>query len=207
MIRRIVPNVRALVFDLAGVLVDIRGPESLERLSEGRVTRDDFFRFWSQSPWAHRIHLGECSPEQFASGAVREFSLSTSPENFLVEFRAWLQGPYPGALALLDALRPHYQLACLSNAHELDVARFRHEFDLDRHVDRCFFSNEIRLRKPDLACYEYAIRELGVRPHEVAFFDDSKENVDAATILGIHGYVVDGFESLKGELARLGLLR
>lgn len=45
-------TIRALVFDLAGVLLDVGGIESLRNLSGGRVGEEEFGRFWSCSPWA-----------------------------------------------------------------------------------------------------------------------------------------------------------
>ena len=35
-----------VVFDLAGVLLDFRGAESVARLSGGRIGRAEFDRFW-----------------------------------------------------------------------------------------------------------------------------------------------------------------
>jgi putative hydrolase of the HAD superfamily len=118
-------TIRALVFDLAGVLLDFGGLESLRDLSGGRVGEEEFARFWSRSGWADRLYRGQCSPEAFAAGAVEEFSLAVTPAEFLAAFQTWLHGPYPGAFELIRTLRPHYQVACLSNTNVLDVRRFR----------------------------------------------------------------------------------
>lgn len=196
-----------LIFDLSGVLVGIRGPESLAELSGGRITREDFFRFWSVSPWAHRIHLGACTPHEFAVGAVEELGLAIMPEAFLENFRSWLQGPYPGALDLLARLRPRYAIACLSNAHEIDVARFRGEFDLTSYFDRCFFSNEMQLRKPDPECYRSALRDLNVSADQALFFDDGAENVEGARAVGMRAYLTDGLDALRTQLIALGIVQ
>src|SRR6187399_3330792 len=65
---------RALVFDLAGVLLDFGGVESLRDLSNARLGAEEFGRFMSRSPWANALYSGRCSPEAFAAGAVDEFS-------------------------------------------------------------------------------------------------------------------------------------
>jgi len=199
-------RVRALVFDLAGVLLDFGGIESLDELSGGRISAEAFGRFWSRSPWADRLYCGRCSPEEFAAGAVQAFSLPITPPEFLTAFRAWLRGPYPGALDLLRQLRPHYHLACLSNTNALDVRRFREELKLHEQLDQCFFSNEIGLRKPDPNCYRHVLQHLGMRPHEVAFFDDSFECVAGARELGIQAYQCAGIDSLSSTLRQLGTI-
>ena len=38
-------KIRARVFDLAGVLLDFGGVESVHTLSDGRVAEEEFFRF------------------------------------------------------------------------------------------------------------------------------------------------------------------
>jgi glucose-1-phosphatase len=196
---------RALVFDLAGVLLDFGGVESLRALSDGRVGAGEFGRFWSRSPWADALYCGRCSPEAFAAGVVDELSLAVSPAEFLLAFRAWLRGPYPGAFDLLGALRPHYRLACLSNTNALDVQRFRDELRLPEAFDRCFFSNEIGLRKPDADCYRHVVDALGVRADEIVFFDDSRECVDGARAAGLHAHQVIGLDELRAALRRLNI--
>jgi glucose-1-phosphatase len=108
-------TIRALVFDLAGVLLDFGGPESLHKLSDGRIGDEEFFRFWAEAKCAHDFHCGRCTPEEFARQAVRELGLGVTSERFLAEYNTWLRGLYPGAPELLEGLRPQHRVACLSN--------------------------------------------------------------------------------------------
>lgn len=200
-------QIQALVFDLAGVLLDFGGLDSIAELSGGRTGAEAFSLFWSRSRWADDLYRGACSPEEFAEGAVTELSLTASPAKFLAAFRTWLRGPYPGAFDLLRDLRPHYRLACLSNTNPLDVARFRGELQLHERFDRCFFSNEIGLRKPDPDCYRHVVEDLGVRPGEIAFFDDSLECVSGARDVGMRAYQCDGIEAVRNTLRQLDIFR
>ena len=68
-------KIRALVFDLAGVLLDFGGVESLHKLSGGRIGEPKFFRFWSEARCAHDLHCGRCTREDFARQAVLGFGL------------------------------------------------------------------------------------------------------------------------------------
>jgi putative hydrolase of the HAD superfamily len=193
---------RALVFDLAGVLLDFRGPDSIHAMSNGRVDEAGFFRFWHEAACAHDLHCGRCTPEQFAEAAVRELGLHVTPDAFLTDYKTWFRGPYDGALELLDQLRPRFTTACLSNANELDVKRFGDELQLHLRLDGCFYSNELGLRKPDAAIYRHVSRALDIPMHEMAFFDDSAEIVRGARAAGMHAYHVTGFEQLRQLLAR-----
>jgi glucose-1-phosphatase len=199
-------NIRALVFDLAGVLLHFGGIESLHKLSDGRISSEGFFRFWSEAKCAHDLHCGRCTPEQFAWQAVRELRLPVTSERFLAEYQTWLRGPYPGALELLEGLRPQYRVACLSNTDPVNVRKFDEELNLQNWFDECFYSNEIGLRKPDPNAYLHVSKALDVPPNEIAFFDDSLECVNGAIAVGMHGHHVAGFGDLRIRLSQMGIL-
>lgn len=199
-------TIRALVFDLAGVLLDFGGPESVYRMSDRRIGDREFFRFWSEAKCAHDLHLGRCTPEAFARHAVRELGLPVTSERFLAEYQTWLRGPYPGALKLLEALRPQYRVACLSNTDAVNVQRFDEELHLQNCFDQCCYSNEIGLRKPDPEAYLHVSKALDVPPNEIAFFDDSLEYVNGAIAVGMHGHHVTGFGDLQIRLNQMGIL-
>ncbi len=199
-------TIRALVFDLAGVLLDFRGPESLYKLSDGRIGDEEFFRFWSDAKCAHDFHCGRCTPEHFAWQAVRELGLRVTSGRFLAEYQTWLRGPYAGALELLESLRPKYRVACLSNTDALNVRKFDEELHLQNWFDECFYSNEIGLRKPDPKAYLHVSKVLDVPPHEIAFFDDSVACVNGAIAVGMHAHHVAGFAELQIRLMQMGIV-
>ena len=199
-------TIRALVFDLAGVLLDFGGPESVYKMSDRRIGEKEFFRFWSEAKCAHDLHCGRCTPEAFARHAVRELGLPVTSERFLAEYQTWLRGPYPGALELLERLRPQYRVACLSNTDELNVRKFDEELHLQNWFDECFYSNEIGSRKPDPQAYLHVSKALDVPPSEIAFFDDAMTCVDGAIAVGMHGQHVTGFGDLQIRLNQMGIL-
>lgn len=198
-------TIRALVFDLAGVLLDFGGVESVYKLSDRRIGEKQFFRFWSEAKCAHDLHCGRCTPEAFARHAVRELGLPVTSERFLAEYQTWLRGPYPGALELLERLRPQYRVACLSNTDAINVRRFEEELRLQDWFDDCFYSNEIGVRKPDTKAYLHVINALDVAPNETAFFDDSLECVNGAIAVGMHGQHVAGLADLQMRLNQMGI--
>jgi glucose-1-phosphatase len=198
-------TIRALAFDLAGVLLDFGGVESLRKLSDGRIGEEEFFRFWSEAKCAHDLHCGRCTPEHFAWQAVRDLELRVTSERFLAEFQTWLRGPFPGALELLEGLRPQYRVACLSNTDALHVRQFDEQLHLQDWFDECFYSHEIGLRKPDPEAYLHVSKALDIPPNEIAFFDDSVECVNAAIAVGMHGQHCVGFGELQIRLSELGI--
>ena len=96
-----VTRFRALVFDLAGVLLEFGGPESVLAMSDCRVDERAFFRFWSEAACAHDLHCGRTSPEEFARQAVADKGLKSMDT---------LAGALERTLAALDPYLMAFQL-------------------------------------------------------------------------------------------------
>jgi len=73
-------------------------------------------------------------------------------------------------------------------------------------MDSYYFSDELRLVKPDPEIFEHVIRDLDVPPGRIAFFDDTPVNVEAAREAGIVAFEVDGIAELEFQLQSLGVL-
>jgi HAD superfamily hydrolase (TIGR01509 family) len=193
-----------LLFDLGGVLIDFAGFEELGRLLPGGIDRGEIRDRWIASPSVQRFERAEITPQQFAQGVVKELELDLSPDEFIAAFVGWARGPYPGAKALLRRLQNRNRLACLSNSNELHTPL--HRRNMEPLLDWCYFSDELGLVKPDREIFEHVIRDLGVLPNRIAFFDDTPVNVEAARNVGMRAFGVDGLAQLESQLQGLGLL-
>ena len=139
---------RALVFDLAGRAARLRRRRVASHLSNGRVSAEEFGRFCVTISVGQRVVLRPLLAEPSQRGRRRDLARGDPESSCRVPgVAAW--ACTLGAFELLGELRPHYQLACLSNTNALDVQRFRDELRLDDVFYRCFFSHEIGLRKPE----------------------------------------------------------
>ena len=193
-----------LLFDLGGVLIDFAGFEELGRLLPGGVDRAEIRARWIASPSVQRFERAEMTPQRFAQGVVRELQLDLSTDEFIAAFVGWARGPYPGARALLGRLQNRNRLACLSNSNELHTPL--HRRSIEPLMDRYYFSDELGQVKPDREIFEYVIRDLGVMPDRIAFFDDTPINVEAARDVGMRAFEVDGLAQLESQLQDLGVI-
>jgi len=193
-----------LLFDLGGVLVEWDGVEPLVQLTGGRLNSEQSRRFWLESQWVHRFETGRCDSAAFAAGAVRELGIDLRPEDFLEAFRSWDRGPLPGSFELLDALRPHFTLACLSNNNALHwgVSRLQ---KLVACFHRSYASFEIGLMKPDRAAYEWVMSDLQLDAGAILFFDDNPECITGARDVGMRACLAKGPTMVRKCLADLGI--
>ena len=191
---------QVILFDLGGVLVEFDGIEPLIALTNGRLNKDTARRFWLESPWVRRFEIGACPPLAFASGVVDELKLSMSPDALLAEFLSWEKGPYPGALNLLETLRPHFTLACLSNNNILHWNYLRDQLGFGNPFHVSYLSQELGLMKPDSAVFQAVLEDLAVPGSRILFLDDNPECVEAALRSGIDARRVDGIENVLALL-------
>ena len=192
-----------LLFDLGGVLMDFAGFDELARYMPGTPDRSEIRDRWIHSGAVQRFERGEITPEQFADNVIEELEIDLSPRDFLTNFVEWARGPYPGAIDLLSTLKSGFRIAALSNSNELHTPLHRRRFE--HAIETFFFSDEIGQVKPEREIFDFVLRDLGVPPHRIAFFDDTPINVEAARKAGIEAYEVDGLPTLKARLHRLGL--
>jgi HAD superfamily hydrolase (TIGR01549 family) len=81
--------------------------------------------------------------------------------------------PVPGALALLQALRPHYRIGIITNnrtAEQADKLRFLGMTDL---VDALVTSEDVGVAKPDPRIFHVALQQLDARSEETVLVGDN----------------------------------
>ncbi len=198
--------IKAVLFDLGGVLVDFAGVGPLLKLSEGTLTEEDAWKFWWNSEVVRSFEKGKITPEVFAKGLISELNLNIEPGAFLEEFISWEKGPYQGSVQLLNQLKPNYFLACLTNNNIAHWNTLLSKGHIDKKFHKCYVSFQIGLLKPDPAFYEYALNDMGFPVQDILFLDDNKENVKAGLELGLHAFHVKGLAEVKAVLRENGIL-
>lgn len=108
-------------------------------------------------------------------------------------------------VALISRLKGRYKLGIISNTNAIHVEHLKQTYGYLSHFDRQWWSNEAGVRKPDPAIYEMALKHFSVNPAEAIFIDDLHTNIASAKLLGINAIHYKGVESLKTELAKLGV--
>jgi putative hydrolase of the HAD superfamily len=192
-----------LLFDLGGVLVEASIFPLLRRLRPD-VAESELYDRWLESEAVAAFERGEIQAEAFAERFVAEWRVDTGPADFLCAFADAVRGPFPGAFALMEQLRPRYVLACLSNCN---AAHWPLVEPIAARFDHAVVSHLCGMVKPDPEIFLHVLQVLDRPPSAVRFFDDSLKNVRAAQAAGIEAHHTVGFEVLERTIAGLGLLQ
>jgi len=199
-------EIRVLLFDVGGVLVELSGVETMLEWLGLQVTTDELWRRWLQSIPVRRFETGRIDASEFAAGVTSEFSLPVGPRQFLEAFITWPSGLYPGTLEMLHRIPASYRRALLSNSNALHWPRVLNEMQLGAEFDSHFVSHITGRIKPDRDAFEHVVESLGCVAGQVLFLDDNLMNVQAAQACGMHAIQVRGAMEAQLALTDLGII-
>ncbi|MFQ3536329.1 MAG: HAD family phosphatase [Aggregatilineales bacterium] len=204
---------KALIFDFGNVL-DI--PDDWETWLAQRQALAAPFGLSGEALWYALYHseawqqvkVGAISYETYLEEALAPLNLPDHAARltFVKHLFAGRDRVHPEMMAILQALKPHYRLALLSNAHQTDVQAWMAQFSLSEMFEVAISSAVVRLAKPDPAIYHLILEKLGVRPAEALFIDDLTRNTYAAEAIGLPCILFRSPAQLRSALAWRGIL-
>ena len=84
-----------------------------------------------------------------------------------------------------------YRLFLLSNTNEMHIHFIIEQMGIEKYerfknsFEVFYLSYEMKMRKPDMEIFEYVLRKNNLIASQTLFVDDTKENTDTASKLGI----------------------
>lgn len=199
-------EIRAILFDLGGVLCRVDeapvwaawqqhtgiGGDELKRELYDRGLKEEFDR-GLKAPGGVALFLAARWDIAFAGADWRRiWGLAVTPDPAMDALAAELAARVPCALASTTD-RVHHEklsseLACLA-AFKAQVVSYREGY-----------------LKPEPQFYRACLNALGSSAEHTLFIDDRPENVGGAVAAGMHGRLFKDIETLRADLARLGIV-
>ena len=186
-------NIKNIVFDLGGVLVDLDFKSAINGLQEaGFANVKEQLQAFDRGGIFQKFELGEVNADEFRT-AIRENSTVTlTDEEVDTLWNLMLLEIPREKLELILELRGKYMVYLLSNTNPIhwdyvckNAFNYR-GFRVNDYFEETFLSFEMHLAKPDKAIFEKVLEEANLLPEETLFIDDSEANCQAAEELGIH---------------------
>lgn len=210
-----------LLFDLGGVIMDIRRENCVKAFQElGMSDIGEFLGDYGQKGAFKLLEEGALTPDEFRAEIMKSCPVGTTGSQIDDAFNQFLVGIPAYRLEALAGLRRRFGVYLLSNTNKIMWdSRIAEEFrkipgrEMDSYFDGTVTSFEARALKPSAEIFGYAVRKLGIVPEETLFLDDSQENIRAAVALGFHGAVVpasgdvDVFDVINRYLSSAGDVR
>ena len=188
-------NIKNIVFDLGGVLVDLDFKSAINGLQKaGFANVKEQLQAFDREGIFQKFELGEMTAEEFRS-AIRENSTVTlTDEEVDALWNLMLLEIPREKLELILDLRGKYMVYLLSNTNSIhwdyvckNAFNYR-GFRVSDYFEKTFLSFEVHLAKPDKAIFERMLEDANLLAEETLFIDDSEANCKAAAEVGIHAY-------------------
>lgn len=187
-------NIDNIIFDLGGVILTLNMPETERRLAaHGIEDYNTLFRSGNVSSFFEDYEIGRISDADFLQ-SLRQLSNTEVTDAVLIDAWNAMLGTFPPErVALLNRLKQQYRLFLFSNTNALHVTEFRRKYKetfnetFDDLFEKAYYSNELGMRKPNVAPFQHIINEQGLDASRTVFVDDSQPNVVAAEQAGLKG--------------------
>ena len=192
-------QIRNIIFDLGGVLLNLDVNKSLDAFRElGFTNIDEYFRIGHAASYFKEYEVGAISDQEFVAAIKAELSSAVSEEQIIEAWNAMLLDFPEHRLNWLKALPANYRIFLFSNTNGIHLESFkasfekRYAFNMDELFEQAYYSHIVMIRKPDIASYLKVVDDHGLIKEETLFIDDALVNVEAAISAGIQGFHLTG---------------
>lgn len=198
--------IKALISDLGGVLLRTRTDGSRRALEQrlGLPLHTIEERVFD-SDLSLKAQCGEVSEDAVWHALERELDLP----RFGLTWREF-QGEFfaedfldEELVTLIRSVRPGLKTGLISNAWDGLREVLRTRAPISDAFDVIVISAEEKIAKPDPRIYHLALDRLAVKPAEAIFLDDVRENIEAATAVGLHGIHFRSSEQAQRDIRAL----
>ena len=201
-------NIKNIVFDLGGVIVDLDIKTSLlafSKLMTAPILTEQK-AIDSLRPLMHAMDVGDMDAQTFINTLKATCRPDVTDEQIVDAFNLIIRLPRQ-RLEWLKTLRQSYKVYLLSNIGDLhwkETQRLAagHGIDISECFDEVFLSYRLHMAKPDPRIYTHLIRETGINPQESLYIDDLPDNIEAGKASGLMAYKIEG-NSLDQALPKL----
>ncbi len=196
-------SITTLIFDFGGVIINLDLPTCIRNLKKlGTNDIENYLSNFGQKDFFLKFEIGEIGTPEFRN-EIRKLTNKTITDAEIDNAWCSFLCDIPSErLELLEKLRKKYRLLLLSNSNPLHVevsaaiALQGTGKTIRDYFDKCYFSYEMGLTKPDPAIFEALLADAGLEATECLFLDDGPKNIEAAKRLGIQTYFVTQGENL-----------
>ncbi len=185
--------IRNIIFDLGGVLFDIKYQNTINAFKNlGLVNFDSLYTQLKQDHLFDQLETGSISSSEFRNRIRSLGNRNFQDSEIDAAWNSLLIGFPQKNVDLLLRLKGRYRLFLLSNSNEIHELAYsamimdsykRNIFD--ELFEKVYLSHRIHLRKPGTEIFFKVISENALEPEQTLFIDDSPQNVEGARKAGL----------------------
>ncbi|MEE1023102.1 MAG: HAD family phosphatase [Muribaculaceae bacterium] len=193
-----IEGIRNVVFDLGGVIIDLRRENAVEELERlGIADAGELLGLYRQEGPFLELEVGRISPAEFFDSLRSRCRPGVADTDIERAFNAFLIGLPVERLAMLRRLRARgKRVYALSNTNAVMFNSWIKEafkaegMKVDDYFDGIIASFREGVCKPDEEIFRIALSRYGLKGDETLMLDDSAANCEAARRAGMRALEV-----------------
>ncbi len=201
-------NIKAIIFDLGGVLVDWNPEYLFDKLFEDKEKQKHFFANICTSDWNEEQDAGRPIKTATEELVAQHPEWKEYIEAYYGRWTDMLGGPIHETVDVFRQLKEtgRYRFYALTNwsAELFPIALERYDFL--HWFDGRVVSGEEKMRKPSPEFYHVLLKRYNLQLQEALFIDDNLRNIKAAEAIGIPSIHFTSARALKQRLTDMGIL-
>jgi glucose-1-phosphatase len=188
-------KIKNIIFDYGNVIFEIDFKKAQNALVQLGISNiDEFFAHKGHNNLFNEFETAAISAAEFRTGIrLAAANENLSDQEIDAAWNSLLIGVPPGVHDVLLKVKQKYRTFLLSNTNETHynyiLDYLKREFSISDNSDlfeKAYYSQEMFLRKPDVAIFEQVIRENKLDPAETLFIDDSPQHIEGAKLAGLN---------------------
>lgn len=188
------PEIKNLIFDLGGVIIDLSIDHTIEAFSLlSGIDKKKATELYN-SPGFEIYEMGLMDDIEFRDYVRSIFSVQSTAAEIDSCWTAMLRGLPVPKLHLLERLKLKYNVYLLSNTNSIHLEYINTVMlpgvvpgadSLDEYFHKAYYSHLMKKRKPNADIFEQVLLENNLAGNETLFLDDNPGNIEGANLVGI----------------------
>ncbi len=176
-----------IIFDIVGVLRIYNNDSFNDWLKTTFHISNDIKPIWKK--WQDLRDIDELNEHEFYSNFLKDVAISESklPEELFYKkfFEDCVRDDEKILKFIEYNLYGKYRLYIFSNFSRIDLKKYREKFDFEKFFDKCVYSCDIKVKKPNIEFFEKGLKIIDHNGNECIFFDDQLKSKTNSEKVGI----------------------
>lgn len=193
-------KIKNIIFDYGNVIFEINFKRTQDALLQlGIANPTEFYGHRNQNPIFDNFETASVSTDEFRAEIRKAANnLALTDEQIDEVWNSLLIGVSANNHDVLLDVKKKYRTFLLSNNNEIHynwiIKHIQEKYAIDNYdafFEKAYFSQLMKLRKPNVNIFEQVIKENNLNPAETLFIDDSPQHIEGAKKAGLHTLLMD----------------
>lgn len=188
-------SVKAILFDVDGVIVN--SEKATDELEKRYGISTEVSQVFFDKEWPEII-IGHKDIREVLPPYLKNWGWEGTVEDYL---KFWFEFEHKINEALVSEVQKIRKrgIRCFiaTNQEKVRTKYMIKEMGFANSFDGIYSSSHLGYKKPDVNYFREVVKDLSIKPEEILFWDDSRENVEAALSMGLKAELFASYEHLQ----------